>query len=350
MRRARAGTNIGMRPMKAVLAAVVLALAFAPAARAPAPPRPGTVVDAIAMDGSRVAYATQVAHLCEQVWIWNVVTGKRVRSSTACHFDSHLQAFAANRSSAAWISSMCGNSECDEDLFVSSPGRPDRRLATTMCRGEVSAGDCKAGDWMDGLVGAGSVLAVSRWAQDEAGAVSKAGLDVVVGTSLRRIVSGPNALVAVAADAGRIAVLHDDGSVAVYTSRGRLLRTLARASAGDVALRGDWLLTLTNFSTLDAYSVATGKRIHRWPVEDRVTSLDAYGGIAVYTGSTNWGGSFRVHALRLKTGKDAIVARGAFFTPLTAAQIDAPGLVYLSGPRTPAFVPFAQVAAAVGLG
>ena len=73
--------------------------------------------------------------------------------------------------------------------------------------------------------------------------------------------------------------------------------------------------------------------------------------MAVYSNSpSGYGGyPFWIHAVRLATGRDVIVARGESGPWLRVAAIEAPGLVYARDIHSLAFVPLARAPAAVGM-
>jgi hypothetical protein len=208
---------------------------------------------------------------------------------------------------------------------------------------------------MAGLVGSGDVTAISRWQEDENGTVVSAGLDVVVGRSLRRVVSGQHGLIASSVDSGRIAVLsplegiacdpglgrYEGSVVRVYAVSGRLLRTIKPGLANDVALRGDWLLVLTDRERLAAYDVRTGRRLHSWKIAPTASQLDAYGGVAVYAASST------IHAVRLSTGKDAVVGKASVWSQTGVVGIEKPGVTYVRAFHDIVFVPFARILAMV---
>ena len=349
---------------------LVLALAVPAAAGKTPPPRVKPTenpIDTFAMDGPRLAYAVNDENGCDRIYIWNVLTGRRVRVSArnACDGWMHIRALAVDRDHAAWILIGCGNSECNDVLYSSSLSKPhERKLAEGYRRGEnCSVGDCPEGTWIDGLVGSGSVLAVSRWSADPNGAFLSGGLDVLGTRGLRRVVSGPQGIIAWAADSGRLAVLrplgriprppvpvYEGSTVGIYSAAGRLLRTITPSSAKEIALRGDSLLVLTQTRKLEIYSARTGARLRSWKVPNGATNLDAYAGVAVYadhrSGPGLVGDAFTVHVLQLKTGKDVVFARGSFWSG-RGVEIEAPGLVYKRDNHALVFVPLKRVLAAV---
>ena len=123
---------------------------------------------------------------------------------------------------------------------------------------------------------------------------------------------------------------------------------IAPTSAKEIALRGDVLLVLTRTATLDAYNVRTGALLHRWTVRSHASGLDAYGGVRIANSpSGQAGAAFWVHAVRLSTGRDVIVARGQGSRLLRSAAIEAPGLVYARDLHELVFMPLERVLAAV---
>ena len=141
---------------------VLLLVAFAPAAHTPMPRErhSATLIDGIAMDGPRLAYAAPDARGLERIWIWNVLTGKQTRGNTATAYSGssylQLRGLAVDSHRTAWMLSTCGNSECLDDLCTSSsPTSPDRKVARADRMGDAcsSGDDCVEGDWMMGLVG-----------------------------------------------------------------------------------------------------------------------------------------------------------------------------------------------------
>ena len=321
-------------------------------------------VVALAVDGSRVAYDLSArdsanAHATNKVLVWNVRTGKTVKVSgrkTAVSDgvggDGVFQvAIAGPR--VAWLLNEGGNLESEDYLFTSSVTSPrERKVASALRTGDScapgrEASHC-AGPWLGGLVGSGSLIALDRWATDTQGAAVSGGLYTLQGTKLNSIASGLGTLLAVAADGGRVAVLHSDGTVTLYSATGSVLVTVHPSSAEAVALSGKNLLVLTNTRKLAVYDTKTGSLRKTLSVPGkRPQNLDAQGNIAIYsTGSS-------VHALNLTTGKDRAV--GTLPDRIAFARLDSAGLAYAAngtrksfGTGTLTFVPFARVAAAVG--
>jgi hypothetical protein len=192
----------------------------------------------------------------------------------------------------------------------------------------------------------------------------------LVGTrGLKRIVSGPDAIVAESVDAGRIAVVRSmalwpshyrlsggDGSVGVYSTSGKLLFEVNRGTAKEAALNGNTLAVLTTTNRIEVYNAKTGAFVRLWRVPLRAGHLDVHAGIAIYSVYGRYSGPRALHALQLRTGKDVVLARGVGPYPYAQgddAQIDQLGVVYVLNRWTKmprghvVFVPMARVLAAV---
>ena len=346
----------------ALVLAVLLASASAAATVPRMPVRPaGGPVNALAMDGGRVAYDIGSSRNSNgagnKVLVWNVLTGKTTRVSgrftsgadvTSTGRGVRELAIAGER--VAWIVNQGGNTESDDTLYGSSIGQPnEKKLASARRLGEVGSGAMR-GNWIGGLVGSGARIAANRWTTDATGRTTTTELDLVGTQSLTRIVSGTTTTpFAHAVDGDRIAGVRPDGTVAVYSTSGKELLTVTPPSALDVALDGNYLLVLTKTRTLELYDARTG--VHRKTLllaGGRATpqNLDLQATLAVYT----LGRELRV--LNLATRRDSVLAKMSH--GIEFAQLEAPGVVYAgnvpnagAGAGTLVFVPFARVAAAV---
>jgi hypothetical protein len=322
-------------------------------------------VAALAVDGDRVAYGLSSRYATKPhttgVLVWNLRTGKTVKVSgkkTAHADDSSTGAgvfqLAIAGSRVAWLVNVGGNTEGDDYLFTSSVTKPrERKVATASRFGDNCPGrqttNC-AGPWLGGLVHSGSLIELNRWTTDSTGAVTGGELDVLSGTKLKQVATGANTVQAADAGGGRIAVLHSDGTVALYSSAGKPLLTVSPPSAEAVALSGSNLVVLTKTRTLELYNARTGAHRKTLPVHRRkrrpAGNLDVQGNIAIYTTGT------AVHAVNLSTGKDRVV--GQLRSSIAVACVGSSGLVYAGngygktfGKGTLVFVPMARVTAAV---
>jgi hypothetical protein len=282
-------------------------------------------IESIDMDGTRLAYAVR-GHTCTKLFVWNVATqgGALVSGKQTCAADSTstgagVREIAVAGLRIAWIVNTGGNTESDDDLYVASLPRPkERRLVSAVRTGDVDG--ALVGGWIGALVGDRDLLAVNTWKTDATGGVTTAALRRVGKASLTTISSGLQSYRAVSADAGRIAVARQDGTVALYSRTGRLLRAIVPSSVKEVALQGGDLAVLTKTRSVEVYSAATGKRRATWPVKAGAARLDLTAGRAVYA---VWR---TVHLLRLADGKD--VALPAAARAIEGLEIETPGIVY----------------------
>jgi hypothetical protein len=322
-------------------------------------------VAALAMDGSRIAYDSSARYVTKpqatnRVLVWDVRTGKTVEvsgektaaaDSTSTGVGVVQLAIAGSR--VAWLVNEGGNLEGDDYLFTSSITNPkERQVASAVRTGDNCPGrqasHC-AGKWLGGLVGAGDLIAANRWTTDGSGAVTAGELDVLGGAKLSQIATGADTVLATSADQDRIVVLRSDGTVAMYSSSGNLLRTVTPSSARAVALNKHALVVLTKTRTLELYYAPSGRFSKKCPVHGTQTphSLDVQGDIAVYTVGDS------VHAQDLGSCKDRVI--GTLHNRIAFARIDSAGLAYAAngtgktfGKGTLVFVPLARVKAAVG--
>jgi hypothetical protein len=324
-------------------------------------------VAALAIDGDRVAFDTSSWLTSKpgvnKVLVWNVRTGKTVRVSGRVTAGADgtstgvgVFGLALANSRVAWLVNEGGNLEGDDLLFTSSVTKPrERKVASATRLGNNCPGretsNC-AGPWLGGLVGSGNLIAVNRWTTDATGALTAGQLDVLGGTKLKQVATATGTVQAVAADGGRVAVLHADGTVAMYSATGKLLRTLdAPPDAEAVALSGKNLLVATKSRQLDLYNARTGS-LHETIIAGGVRqphNLDVQGNIAIYTTPAE----LVLHAVNLSTGKDLVIAEP--HGGVSLARIDAAGVVYTDngfatkfGKGRLVFMPFSRVKAAVG--
>ena len=300
-------------------------------------PRKATAgeVEALAMDGARVAYdvAAGTGRRCNTVYVWNVRRGTtaRVSGRETCGADNSstgadVRELALAGGRAAWIVNQGGNNESGDYLYTATVGSPrERLLASAFRTGDVSG--VLTGNWLGGLVGSGRFLAVDHWATDSHGAVTSARLQRI-GTRLGDLTQGAGAMFARSTDGRVVAVLRADGTIGLYSTRGALLRTITpKQTATEIAVRGDYLAALTTAGRLAVFNSHSGRLLHTWRVARGARSLDVSSGLATYGAPFPRGDYARVvHVLRLSSGRDRVVTT----TPpeLTAVQLEPAGLAY----------------------
>ncbi|MER3409591.1 MAG: hypothetical protein C4306_05700 [Thermoleophilia bacterium] len=283
-------------------------------------------VEAVAMDGPLVAYATDDSLAggggCHKVVAWNVLTGVAVRVSGPargrCFSDEphgqRVTAVAIGDGRVAWIRNVTGNTEADDYLYAAALPRPrERRLLVARRVGEPPS----QGGTITGVTGDADLLAATIATVDASGSATTT-LRVLRGTRLRTVASSPGSLAASSADDGRVAVQGESG-VALYSDQGVLLRSIATPAAKGAAVRKDYLLVLAE-RRIDIFDANTGAFVRSLPVAAGASLLDLHSGIAVYAALRE------VHALRLATGRDVVVA--TLPRRVAGLAIEAPGLVY----------------------
>ena len=333
-----------LRTLGLSLAALAVVLA-APAATAKTPPtqtkRTASPVVTLAMDGSRVAYATG-----GKVYVWNLANG--ATSVVKGSYSKYSGELAIAGTRVAWVTRyVIGNSyQTTERLYTARVGGTATLLRSTH-RYAGSQDGAWYGGWIAGAVGSGNVLAVSTWWSHGLVCTAQT-LSLVTPTGLKQIVTGPGAIMAASADAGRIAVLRNPEAwpyygapptaaptVGIYSSAGKLLREITPSSAEEVGLSGDRLVVLTERKTLEVYAWKTGELVHTWPIAKATPTLKAghlsvYGNLATYSVDPRQAWTRAVHVLQLTTGKDVVIAkaRGSGYFSRDAA-LGPRGLVYV---------------------
>jgi hypothetical protein len=338
----------------------------------------------LALDGDRVAYLSAIAatpgHAAgNRLMLWNVGTGTTRKVSD---IGSEISELAIARSRVAWLLTWASNTQSADTLYTESILRPQvRRIATQERTGAECAamGSHCAGRWIGGLVGVGSVIVVNRFATSGHpihghDVVSEGGLYALDGSRLKLLANGAATVEAASADQARVAVLHRDGTVGLYSKAGRPLLTVTptpRARA--VAINGRNLVVLGYGDTIALYDARTGARRKTFPVRRPPThctsneawcktaianltgNLGVQGNIAIYTTicphpevdlARASHTCSAIHALDLSSGKDRVL--GTLTDGISVARIDSAGLVYAgngaSGKGTLVFVPRARVA------
>lgn len=304
------------------------ALLFFPTQAGAAKPQPNTVkrtarpVWTLALDGSRVAYAS-----AGRVYVWNVATGAtsvvKGNYSNVTH-SANAAELAIARQRVAWIKRVrVGNIQLPTHLYTARPGGSAHRLRRVLGYVDVGCGG-PGGSQIRGLVGTGTVLAVSTWqASGDGTSATNRRIATITPTGLRTIAAGPNTIVSAAADGGHIATVplstltNSDTctwapptSVSVYSTAGKLLRQI-ETGPGEIALSGKRLVVLTGGSTpaLDVYDWTTGALMHTWPVAAGLQGDFAVAGrIAVYSVYQHRRGAHeKLHVLDLTTGRDVVL-------------------------------------------
>lgn len=327
-------------------------------------------VTGLTLDGSRVVYGVSPLSLgYRKVYVWNLLSG----AGRLVHGRGGGVEFAESGNHIAWIARGGSPSETDEYLLATPLPRLKLRQLASAVRGTDYDARAEGGDWLSGLVGEGSFIAVSSWTgrTNEPDRVSNAYLSLVGTNRLHQIASGPGAIIAQSVDASRIAVVRSTalwpsqwalsgsgGSVAVYSTSGKRLLELKGDTAKEAALSGSDLAILTTANTIEKHGAKTGSLLRTWRVPAGAAHLDLQSGIAIYSVYPLKGraGSRKLHALQLATGKDVVIVTGEGPYPYTQgddAQIGRLGIVYAINIKNRGklvFMPMARVLAAVSKG
>jgi hypothetical protein len=319
-------------------------------------------IEALALDGNRIAYGVAPVSDRNKVVIWNVRTGQTTKVSgvqTAHTGDSStgsgLFGLAIAGTRVAWLANVGGNTEGDDYLFASSVAKPrERKVAAVQRSGDACSGGAPsanpgcAGDWLLGLVGSGKVIALDRWTTSPPPEVSDSASLYTLSDTLKPIANGAPPLLSLDVDEGRIAVLRSAQEVGLYSSSGTLLFAAAYSKVAGAALSGRNLVILTANGSLQLISTESGalqKTLGtHGSASQKPANVDVQGNIAIYTTGPS------LHAVNLSSAKDRVI--GTLRGGVAYAHISTAGVVYSTGPHrgkgTLVFVPFARVAAAVG--
>jgi hypothetical protein len=305
------------------------------------------------MDGATVAYSNLPPEL--RVVTWDVRTGRQTLVSDG-EFAQAVDGLAVAGTRVAWIAASYGNTEYVASLYTSSITGQGEHLVVRARRylDEDCSTDppCTYGSWVDGLVGSGNLLAVSRWTTDVTNGVetvSRRRLSAIGARNhLSTLASGAGAIVAQSSDSGRIAVLRPLGnihryprysgsSIGIYSAQGRLLRELRPpavdlaksgiARTAEVVLDGDHLAILTTHARLKLYNWRNGRLLHSWQLSSGAGHLDLYGQIASYL-VTRGIATLTLHVRQLTSGRDVIFRRLSRPSGFVGVGIEKPGLAY----------------------
>jgi hypothetical protein len=142
------------------------------------------------------------------------------------------------------------------------------------------------------------------------------------GVSAIGTASSDSADPAVAIADGTLAVPQVNGDVAVFTTTGAPLATIA-AHAASVAVTGDRVVVRTRTRRLVVYGLHGGL-VHSWPLgaTSFTNGLAAFDGYAAYTGADK-----AVRVVKLTNGHDRIVARAGTGWFWNGVSLQTPGVV-----------------------
>ncbi len=317
----------------------------------------GGPLGALALDGPRATYVlgNSDGHGCQlgaRVYRLDLATGRSAIVSG--HFTcsepqtstgAGIETVAAAGARTAWLLNEGGNTESDDILFASTATTGKEKALARAGRTGTSP-PANTGTWIGGLVSDGTRISYATWTTSGTQAATKSALWRISPGSAHVLAQGSGAVVSASADAGRVALLRSDGTVAIYGLTGALLQTIPVGPAQAVTMSGDIVAVLTKH-TVEVYNRLTGALGHTWPIASGPgPQLRASGDVAVYV---TWRS---IHALNLLTGQDAIVATAK--RAINDAAFDSTGLLYdynlnwTANAGRIVFTPFTQLATAVG--
>ena len=240
-------------------------------------------IDALAADGSRVAFAVRdELTRCNRVMFWNV-TWNHVSRLTMPHGPSCPAAGTSDRITRLAI----GGSRA---TWTMSSARGQTTVASSIIACvEMTLTSARSRIGVSALAGDGRVLAFApnrSLSLPPSRVAPGLGISAVAPSVRTRGLVG---------DAGRIAVLRD-GHIEIQTYTGRALGSFAVPGARAIALRADRLVVLRD-ARVDVFSVSRRARVASWRVPLGTTpNIDAqYGVAAIVVGRV-------VQALDLRTG------------------------------------------------
>ena len=278
-------------------------------------------IEAIGMDGFRVALAVHEPGECAQIMYWNIawdylskITDEDERTCELTARGGVIRSVAIGGIRSAWVIRsrnaerlLTSNSTACFDRIVASVPRRNGRLA-------APSGD--------------GALAYAMTNVDR----QTTALGTVGDREVEPLVRVEGAPIAISLDGGRFAVLNRDRTIVPVSS-----------PVAAIALRANHVVVLTRSGRVQVFGTATQAKLHDWAAPaGSAGRVDAHFGIAVVTA----GG--KVYAISLRTGRRSLIASvpGRVF-----AQIEPSGIAYAYNTGTRGhvrFVRLAEVEAAVG--
>jgi dipeptidyl aminopeptidase/acylaminoacyl peptidase len=304
---------------------------------------------ALAADGRRVAFETRCSG--GPLAILDAAGRSERVVGTSCDSEHGRRELAVAGNRSAWITD--NYSMIASWLEVAAPGA--KRIT-------IDYADEKAdGGAIGNLTGEGELLVYNTWGTGGGYEPKKfvPTLWRVVGTTKKQVVSGADAFAVVDVDAGRIAVLRDDGRLVILDRLGNRLSAFPLGKKGmqpeqsidrwPVRLAGRLIVALRG-TTIEVRDATSGALRHRWAAvrsEAPITLEDARGNFAVYEAG------IALHVLRLSDGQDRMLDLATAEGPVHA-ELERDGLYYSY--NTPAgakrgrvvFVPLHEVTASFG--
>lgn len=306
-------------------------------------------IEAIAMDGPILAYDVRAQGVgCNRVRAWNVKTGRSwvVSGKGTCGADSTstgagVRELAVGGQRIAWVVNQGGNTESNDALFTATLPHPkEAKLAVATRKGD--AGTMGTGRFLGNLVGDGSLLAVDDLRFED---------DLITTAALRRVASGLpvlidglGAVVARAADAGRVAILGLGDTTSIWKAGTFGTSIQLPGPAREAALQDDHLAVLLTSGAILVYSAASGQLLDTIAASPKSAHLDVHSGVVV------WADWRTLRAARVGAGVVTAVTTAP--RRLEGVELESSGLAYAwttSGAKEAGRVAFVPMAALQGV-
>ena len=289
-------------------------------------------VEAIGMDGFRVALALRRPGECAQILYWNIAWDYVSKITDEDERTCHLTKAGGEISSVA-IAGI-------RSAWTVHSRRADRILTSnsTTCFDRIVSTVKRKNGGVESLSGDGASLVYA--VRNDEGRGNAVG---AIRSRDTRTMIRQGAPIAVSADAGRVAILNRTGSIDIRSGTGELLETIRDTDAVAIALRAKRVVVLTKGGRLQVFAIGSQQKLHDWAAPAGAASrVDAQFGVAVLTAGGN------VYAVSLSTGRQAVVAA----VPGSAlAQIEPSGIAYAYNTASGGhlrFIRFVEVERAMG--
>ncbi len=277
-----------------------------------------TDLGAWAAGGSRIAFVATVDGR-SGLWVEHYGAGRPTRiGPAACVKQEEIDELAAGpRGTWGCLERTVGNTGSYYSVDVVSARGISKQVATA--GGPTGDGQPPV-DTIPQVFGDGTFLGYLH--------VTAAGVvqlfQITAGAYGRRIADLPGVTKpqAVAVAGGALAILQNNGSIAVFTTGGRQLAAID-AHATSIASAGNRIVARTRARRLDVYGLRGGL-VHSWPLgaASWTAGLATDGRYAAYLGANK-----AVRAVRLSNGKDRIVGRAGSGWFFDGVALNARGIV-----------------------
>ena len=266
-------------------------------------------IQALGMDGNRVALAVHEPGECAQIMYWNIawnyvskITDEDERTCELTANGGVVRSVAIAGIRSAWVI----RSRHAERLLTSN---------STACFDRIVATVPRENGRLTSPSGDGSALAFAMTNKNPQGTM----LGTVAEREVQPLVRGEGAPIAISVDAGRFAVLNRDGTIDLRSAAGEVTGTIRTAGAVAITLRANHLIVLTRGGRLQVFGTATQAKLHDWVAPAGSASVDAQFGVAVLTARG------KVYAVSLTTGRQSLIAS---VPGRVLAEIEPSGIAY----------------------